>query len=267
MARYIYSKDDSYALINDNPKFSSYGTLVYIPSNHVVDFGPSMWPCAHKKNQVCPRVLLVSTWTDARLGFVGGGRDRKTDESPVDTINREFHEEVGTQILFNDNDFLFAHKDKSLTFFYAKTTSDEDFFNHILSQFYITPRDAYVNEVISVTGYPLWIEGPLSPNDVNWNNNVWGLPRHLTSNRGMLTPTLCNTNIPREHFFLMLSKLDIISTTLMKRVFELANCDAVALHESNKMDTFADFVTKTNQQEENLQEKKRPLENSSSSDV
>lgn len=38
---------------------------------------------------------------------------------------------------------------------------------------------------------------------------------------GFLTPTLGNTNVPRAHFLLLLLELDIVSHTLMERVFDL----------------------------------------------
>lgn len=50
-------------------KIVSYGTLILMPTDYatmVVDFGSAAWPPQHDKAKVCPRVLLVSTWTDNR---------------------------------------------------------------------------------------------------------------------------------------------------------------------------------------------------------
>jgi hypothetical protein len=54
----------------------SYGTVVYIPATaanedvptNSMDFGPN---CSSDKKRLCPRVLLISTWSDAKFGFVG----------------------------------------------------------------------------------------------------------------------------------------------------------------------------------------------------
>ena len=46
----------------------SYGGVIYMPPKDKVkvDFGPEAWPAQFKKTEVCPRVLLVSNWTDGR---------------------------------------------------------------------------------------------------------------------------------------------------------------------------------------------------------
>jgi hypothetical protein len=52
-------------------KGSAYCTVVYLPppSQLEIDFKVEPWPPVHDKQQVCPRILLVSTWTDANLAF------------------------------------------------------------------------------------------------------------------------------------------------------------------------------------------------------
>ena len=45
-------------------KFSSFGTIIYLPETCEVDFGREVWPQPpNVKKSKCPRVLLVSTVT------------------------------------------------------------------------------------------------------------------------------------------------------------------------------------------------------------
>ena len=75
----------------------------------------------------------------------------------------------------------------------------------VLSNFHGSPdRKAYVDEIISLSGVPLWMEGPENAADVSWSNNVWGLPRLLAMNGGFLTGTLNNSNIVRDQLVLIL---------------------------------------------------------------
>lgn len=205
----------------DNLKHSSYGTVVFLPQPFTVDFGVAPWPPVHLKKDVSPRVLLISTWTDNKFGFVGG--NQKKGENSCETINREFAEETGSAVIFDESDFCFSFKSERMTYVFAKVTSDEDYFNSLLINFHSVPRPAYVNEVISIAGYPIWQEGPKTLEEVSWKKNIWGLARHLCSQGGCFTPTLGNTNIPREHFILLLLKLAIVPMEEMKHIFDLAS--------------------------------------------
>ena len=176
-------------------KSFSYGTVIYMPPDPVIDFGVSPYPPIFSKNVVSPRVLLVSTWVDARFGFVGGKGDR--DETPIMTMKREFLEEIGSTIEFTESDFSFCHFDNNRAdFIFFKITNDLSYFNALLAGFYTTSRPAYPDEVISVCGHPVWIEGPPRAADISWDKNVWGLPRHLRSGGSFMTPTLGTTVIP-----------------------------------------------------------------------
>lgn len=224
--------------------FFSYGTVIFKPKDAVTDFGASSWPQVHDKQLVCYRIILVSTWTDGKPGFVGGKSKAKLNESPIDTINREFREETGSEILFNDEDFCFAYQtenNSTPTFLFAKFTDDLDYFNSILTGFYVNNRSAYVNEVLSLMGYPIWIEGPPHVSEVSWSNNVWGLPRHLTCQGGMFTPTLGGSSIPREHFLAILHLTGILDEELVRRVFHLAS--ATSFLEARPLPAVEDFLS------------------------
>jgi 8-oxo-dGTP pyrophosphatase MutT (NUDIX family) len=161
----------------------SYGTLVYLPEDSLVDFGQSAWPSPFNKQIVCPRAVLVSTWTDGKFGMPGGGL--KKGESELDGLNREFNEEIGFDVHFTDSDFCFSFMDKKLVFVFCKVTRDRDLFERVLKSFTDGSRESYVNEIIGVVGYPIWVEGPEQVEDVSWSNNVWGFPRHLCAQGGM----------------------------------------------------------------------------------
>ena len=206
-------------------KYSTYGTVIYKPKDFRVDFGKSCWPPAFEKKIVCPRILLISSWTDARLGFIGG--NNKRSETPIQTINREFMEEMGTPIEFSVSDFCFATMDHRCTFFFAVTTDDLSFFENLLISFQSSTRQALVDEVLSATGYPLWMEGPEKLEEVTFENNVWGLPRHLVGQGGFLTPTLSNSNIVRENFLALLLISGLLSLESLQRLFLLAASAAI----------------------------------------
>jgi 8-oxo-dGTP pyrophosphatase MutT (NUDIX family) len=223
-----------------------YATLIYLPPQPAVDFGLPTWPPTMLKKELSPRVLLVSTWTDGRWGFIGGGC--KKDESPIMAINREFFEETGTEVTFVEEDFCFCDiGDKSAVFTFCKTTTDLVFFNSILSDFYTVARKAYPDEVLSICGYPIWLEGPTSIAEASWGKQIHGLPRHLVANGGFITPTLGNspklltyfycetlvnlehnnftsgkTNVPRFQFLLLLYRQRILDESTLRRVFELS---------------------------------------------
>jgi 8-oxo-dGTP pyrophosphatase MutT (NUDIX family) len=199
----------------------SYGTVIYLPQSPVVDFGESAYPSPYEKKVVCPRVLLVSTWTDGKYGFPGGGV--KKNEDIVSSMNREFLEEIGTNVEFSSDDFCFSvETDGRISYHFAKITNDESYFNSLLTSFHSADRKAYVDEIIGIAGFPVWVEGPIDPASYCWNNNIWGLPRHLCFQGGSLTPTLQTSYFPRESLIILLLMKGIVSYPLMRRVFGLA---------------------------------------------
>jgi 8-oxo-dGTP pyrophosphatase MutT (NUDIX family) len=194
----------------------------------VIDFGISSWPPKYEKKEVCPRILLVSTWTDGKLGLPGGGV--KKGEDALSALNREFEEEIGTSVMFQDEHFLFTYiEPKRLTYVYLKVITVRSEFETILTNFH-SNRKAYVDEIIAAVGYPLWVEGPTDAADYSWNNNIWGLPRHMCLNGGCFTPTIANNNLPREQLLLMLLLSNIIDYSLMYRIFTLGEtlCNSLA---------------------------------------
>jgi 8-oxo-dGTP pyrophosphatase MutT (NUDIX family) len=201
--------------------------VIYLPPSPVTDFGESAYPCPYQKKLVSPRVLLVSTWTDGKYGFPGGGV--KKGEDVVAAMNREFLEEIGTSVEFSEIDFCFSSEASDrITYNFAKVIRDEESFESLLRSFHTADRPAYVDEIIGVAGFPLWIEGPLDPASYSWKNNIWGLPRHLCFQGGSLTPTLQTNYQPRESLILLLLSTGVISQSLMRRVFALASalCEA-----------------------------------------
>lgn len=179
-------------------KVSAYATVVYMPPAPRVDFGLPSWPPSLLKRDLSPRMMLVSTWTDGRWGFIGGGA-RKC-ETPIDALNREFAEETGSTVLFSESDFCFCHfSDKQSTFVFCRITTDLGWFNSILSGFYSIDRPAYPDEVLAICGYPIWLEGPIDVAEVSLEKQVHGLPRHLVSNGGLMTPTLGSTMSVNAH--------------------------------------------------------------------
>jgi 8-oxo-dGTP pyrophosphatase MutT (NUDIX family) len=208
--------------------------VIYKPENTVIDFGESAWPPKYKKKDVCPLVLTMQGWTDARLGFVGGKSE--PGEDPVETINREFYEETGTKLEFGGDDHLFSCVDiRSQCHIFAKIITDREEFQDILKTFHDVsldddlnkPRESYIDEVISLVALPLFVEGPdefdLDLQNRGWNQ-IWGLPRYLTTHGGgIFSPTLATNYIVREQFLLILFALDIVDKELMRRIFYLAN--------------------------------------------
>jgi 8-oxo-dGTP pyrophosphatase MutT (NUDIX family) len=195
--------------------------VIYLPPSPIIDFGESAYPCPYQKKLVSPRVLLVSTWTDGKYGFPGGGV--KKGEDVISAMNREFFEEIGTKLEFSESDFCFScETNDRVTYNFAKIIRDEDSFESLLRAFHSSDRAAYVDEIMGVVGFPLWVEGPLDPASYSWKNNIWGLPRHLCFQGGSLTPTLQTNYQPRECLVLLLLVTGIVSQSLMKRVFALA---------------------------------------------
>lgn len=71
MATYLSQFSQAEEVSKSIRKKSVYGLILYIPSNFIIDFGIAQWPPKHLKKEVCPLALLVSSWSDARFGFVG----------------------------------------------------------------------------------------------------------------------------------------------------------------------------------------------------
>ena len=86
---------------------TAYGALLYTPPACTgVDMGVAPRDWRTYRATRAPRVLLVSTWADARWGFPGGGF--RPTETPAEALSREFKEETGAAIAFSDSDFAFA---------------------------------------------------------------------------------------------------------------------------------------------------------------
>lgn len=227
-----------YAHINsiDVPcrKYVSYGTIIYLPSDTLrnPDFGEEQWPQPDNiKKQRCPRVLLVSTWMDNKFGFIGGSGE--AGETPEQTMNREFQEEMGTVVRFTDEeDHVFSHVDGNRAIHvYAKVTSDLELFNSLLRNFYREDRQAYLDEVLSVVALPIWIEGPSTDDDTQEiKNNVWGLPRFLMSNGavGCFSSGRYESvqDTVREQFLMLLLTKGVLSPGMLNRIARLTRASA-----------------------------------------
>lgn len=225
-----------------------YGTVIFVPPVPVIDFGESKYPSVYQKNRVCPRVLVISTWTDAKYGLPGGGVNR--EEGIIDAMNREFLEEIGKEANFITEDFLYSYEaGNRITYHFVKKTDDLELFQSFLSSFHTQEREAYVNEVIGIAGYPVWIEGPLNSAEYSWNNNVWGFPRHLCFQGGTFTPTLNSSNLPRESIIILLLLSGVISIDLMRRVFDLSSLlckHATPETYLSPLETFDEFLARVN---------------------
>ena len=217
-------------------KYNSYGTVIYLPpdSSVDIDFGIERWPQPDNiKKQRCPRVLLVSTWMDNKFGFIGGAGE--AGETPEQTMNREFHEEMGTTLHFSDeHDHVFSCVDGNrATHVYAKVTRDLDFFNSLIHNFYKEDRKAYLDEVLSLVALPIWIEGPPTENStVDIKDEVWGLPRFLMSNSGIGCFTSGRferaQDTVREQFLLLLLATNVLSPSMLTRVAKLSSASVFA---------------------------------------
>jgi ADP-ribose pyrophosphatase YjhB (NUDIX family) len=234
LPRYASSLEEAATLAasTGKPKLTQnvYGTVLLIPASgaYKIDFGLAKWPPADIKKEVCCRVLLVSTWTDNRWGFAGGGV--AYGEDPLDAMNREFLEETGsTSTTFEKGDYCFSHvkPDGSSTHVFCKRTTDLAHFQSILTDFHSkSERTAYVDEVIGICGMPLWIEGPELCSQVDTGkNSVWGLPRLLVGNGGSFTQGIflkVHTGLAREQFLLVLIKHKVLTEALLERIVELS---------------------------------------------
>jgi hypothetical protein len=204
-----------------------YGTVVYSPPEPTVDFGASQYPTPFVKKDVCPRVLLVSTWTDNRWGFIGGGCEGQ--ETSLEAMNREFREETGCEeVNFVDDDFCFGHfkPDGTLTTIFAKRINGLDLFQSILVSFHSKHnRKAYVDEVMAIAGMPIWVEGSSDGVVDMGKNGCWGLPRMLANHGGCMsqgTFLKVASGLPREQLLLVLLKLQVISLDILDRIAALS---------------------------------------------
>lgn len=236
---------------NSSGKYACYGTVIYLPENYIIDFGPPQYPTRYNKKLVCPRVLLLSSWADGKFGFVGGGRE-KIDARPIDCMNREFDEEMGTAggDVFNEHDYLFTVKTEmhstrgkitKFTHIFCKLTQELRFFNGLLSSFH-TDRDAYLDEVFGIVTLPLWIEAPEDICGVPYHH-VLGIPRLICGNCGAGCLTTQTSLHPvddfRNQFLLTLLMTKVVSIPLMKRIFYLSTAFSTAI----PMKTFKEFTS------------------------
>jgi len=233
LPRYVTSEREAEELSqskNQSKKANVYGTVIFVPGEPVIDMGCAEWPSKYDKQKVCPRVLLVSTWTDGRWGFVGGGV-KTADPSPLHALNREFSEETGydAKQVFEASDYAFSHVkgDGTTTHVFCHVTRDLLFFQSILAAFHTNfQRPAYSNEIIGICGLPLWLEGPQGGETVDMGKNgCWGLPRMLAGVGGAITqgpfPRM-QSNLAREQLLLVLLKCSLLTEDLLDRVVELS---------------------------------------------
>ena len=183
----------------------------------MTDFGQSAWPPAYLKKNVCPRVVLVSTWTNSRFALPGGkGKGR---ESALDALNREFGEETGCSVNFDETTYAFSLvDDKKANHYFVKAVRDESEFNGVLKSFTdSSDRKAFVDEIFGSIAFPIWVEGPENAKSGTlWGDTqVWGLPRFLNS--GSFREQ------DRDPFLILLAKAKVLDMVHVKRVFDLTN--------------------------------------------
>lgn len=79
-SQYVKNLSEAIKIVADSGaskvRYLSYGTVIFVPEakqdalagDSSIDYGTAV--ATNKKNR-CPRVLLMSTWADAKFGFVG----------------------------------------------------------------------------------------------------------------------------------------------------------------------------------------------------
>jgi len=200
---------------------------------------------------------IVNTWADGKWGFVGGGVD-KSDATPLDCMNREFDEEMGTsgRSVFEESDYLYTvetvisktkgNSKSSFFHIFCKVTDDLNFFSGLLSNFY-SERDHYLEEILGVMALPLWIEAPNNISDVCWANNVFGIPRFICGNAGTGCITTQTLDHPlddfRDQFLVTLLLTKVVSISLMSRIFYISR--AKPFQEAMSLQLFEEFVSQS----------------------
>ena len=198
----------------------AYGLYVYVPPSNtaVIDFGKSAWPPKYSKPINCPRLLMVYQWSGSKISMPGG--KSKNRESALDCVNREFEEEVGSQVPFVEGDYSFSTVDAAnnnkVTHLFAKVTNSLAEFDQLVndsSSSKFSNRRAYIEEIFGVLSHPLWIEGPEdSHKAVMWGEDMThGIPRLIS---GFKDP---------EVILLLLHRTGVISLGLLQRIFDLAD--------------------------------------------
>lgn len=140
-------------------------------------------------------------------------------------MNREFTEEMGSAVGFEDTDLAFISAVEgpvgrvTLTYIFCKRTSDEAFFNSILAAFYTTPRKAYINEVYAVMGLPIFTEGP-AVIESGTGKSIYGLPRYLIMRGGSLTSAFTELHVPREQLLLLLAQQRVLTMEELAHLFD-----------------------------------------------
>lgn len=245
MSSYVTNYDEARE-IETPGRTTVYGTVVYQPHGFQVDRGPQSWPRA-KLASTSARMLLISTWTDCRWGFIGGGMKPDRDASPLDTLHREIQEELGQGIQFTDDEYCFSYypvPNGNLCHLFCKVISDSNEFQNLLQAFEQQhKRETYVNEVMAITGMPLYYHHQAEKHEERGAiastievANVHGLPRYLSS----LSPTWNFSYIVQEHFMCLLLHIRIVTVPMLENIVLQAN----ALPGPNSID-FAQFIRNT----------------------
>jgi len=199
-----------------------YGTVIYIPEDASVDFG------SEKDRTVCfdksvssPRVLLVSTWVDGLWGFAGGKME-PDDETPVQTMNREFIEETGCDTIeFTDDHLAWIRLSGDTnypSYFYIFKTANKKEFEQVVGAFEGRRPKGYVDEIFAVAGLPIWFEGPSNLDLLQWGDGIHGLPKIIQA----MTPGISGSKVATDTLVLCLLYTGIMTMEQMKRVDDMA---------------------------------------------
>ena len=160
---------------------------------------------------------MVSHWAGTNLALPGGKAKNNINETALETVNREFLEETGCDISFQETDYCFSVVDQhKVNHVFGKVTNDLKEFERVLSCFHTdSTRNAYVDEIFGTVSFPLWIEGPTNARTATlWGQTqVLGLPRFL------------NDFAFRDYKMLLvlLVKTRVLSIALLKRVLVLSS--------------------------------------------